>query len=226
MAPSSWVKEEVQRCCYQAALKNMTLPKKKSPGQMITSKTFNTFKQWSQRFPIRLYWCHGHLRIQQNEEVDRLAREAANTGTTSTYTLHHISISKLKEVTKQNSSTPPNLSNMERERIKFKTQPKLIIQSLNQLEKGLAATIHQLHSNHTPLNAYLHQIKQVDSPLCQHCNTPETTAHYLLFCKQFQHQRRECKKKIIQNCLILNPNTYTSIMDCPTVFPFLANYII
>ncbi|MBW0572095.1 hypothetical protein O181_111810 [Austropuccinia psidii MF-1] len=86
----------------QAALKNTALPKKKSPGQLITSKTFNTFKQWSQLLPIRLYWCPGHLGIQQNKEVDELMKEAARTGTTSTCTLHHISISKLKQVTKQN----------------------------------------------------------------------------------------------------------------------------
>ncbi|MBW0494853.1 hypothetical protein O181_034568 [Austropuccinia psidii MF-1] len=181
------------------ALKNTALPKKKSPG---------------------------HPGIQQNKEVDELVKEAANTGTTSTYTLHHISISKLKQVTKQNSSTPPNLSDTERARIKFKTPPKLIIQPLDQLEKGLAATIHQLCSNHAPLNEYLHRIKQVDSPLCLHCNTLKITPHYILFCKRFQNQRREFKKKITKHRLRLNPNSYTSILDFPTVFPFLASYII
>ncbi|MBW0483634.1 hypothetical protein O181_023349 [Austropuccinia psidii MF-1] len=97
--------------------------------------------------------------------------------------LHHISTSRLKQTTNQHSRTPPILTDTELLRVKFKTLPKLIIQALDQLEKGLASTIHQLCSNHSPLNAYLHQIKQVDSPRCPHCNTPETTSHYLLYTK-------------------------------------------
>ncbi|MBW0558978.1 hypothetical protein O181_098693 [Austropuccinia psidii MF-1] len=80
--------------------------------------------------------------------ADELAKEAANFRTTSSHTLHHISIAKLKQVTKQNSRKSPNLSDMELERNRLKTPPKLIIQSLDQLEKGLAATIYQLRSNH------------------------------------------------------------------------------
>ncbi|MBW0521937.1 hypothetical protein O181_061652 [Austropuccinia psidii MF-1] len=210
----------------QAALKSTTLPKKNSPGQMITSKTFGNLKQWSQLFPVRLYWCPGHLNIRQNEMADKLAKTAANAGIISPHTLHHISISKLKQVTKQHSRKPPSLSDAELARIKFKTSPKLIIQSLDQLEKGLAATIHQLRSEHAPLNAYLHRIRQIDSPLCPHCNTLETTYHYLITCKQFQQPRKELKKKIRKHRLRLNPNSHTSILDNPNVFPILADYII
>ncbi|MBW0479945.1 hypothetical protein O181_019660 [Austropuccinia psidii MF-1] len=71
------------------------------------------------------------------------------------------------------------------------------MQVLGQLEKGLASTIHQLCSNHIPLNAYLHQIKQVDSPKYPHCHTPETISHYLLFCKQYRTHRKELRKYII-----------------------------
>ncbi|MBW0482641.1 hypothetical protein O181_022356 [Austropuccinia psidii MF-1] len=210
----------------QAALKSTILPKKNSPGQMITSKIFNDLKRWSQLFPVRLYWCPGHLDIHENEMADKLAKTAANTGITSSYTLHHVSISKLKQITKQKSREPPPLSNIELARINFKTSPKLIIQSLDQLEKGLAATIHQLRSEHAPLNAYLHRIRQKDSPLCPHCNTLETTSHYLIACKQFQQPRTELKKKIRKHRLRLNPNSHTSLLDNPYVFPLLADYII
>ncbi|MBW0533448.1 hypothetical protein O181_073163 [Austropuccinia psidii MF-1] len=173
----------------------------------------------------RFYWCPGHSGIQQNEQVDELEKEAANARTTFTHTLHHISISKLKQMTKQHSNTPPLLPEIERKRIKFKTPPRIIIRSLDQLEKGIAATINQLCSNHAPLNAYLHQIKQVDSYLCLHCNTMETTTHYLLFCKKFQQQRQELKKEITKHCLRLNPNSHISILDCPAALPFLVSFI-
>ncbi|MBW0517154.1 hypothetical protein O181_056869 [Austropuccinia psidii MF-1] len=210
----------------QAALKSTTLPKKNSPGQMITSKTFDNLKQWSQLFPVRLYWCPGHLDICENEMADKLAKTAANAAITSPHTLHHISISKLKQVTKQNSRKPPSLSDTKLARIKFKTTPKLITQSLDQLEKGLAATIHQLRSEHAPLNAYLHRIRQIDSPLFPHCKTLETTYHYLITCKQFQQPRKQLKKQIHKHRLRLNPNSHTSILDNPNVFPILADYII
>ncbi|MBW0503237.1 hypothetical protein O181_042952 [Austropuccinia psidii MF-1] len=159
---------------------SITLPKKNTPGKYLTNKIFNNFQLWSQCFPIKLYWCPGHTGIQQNEEVDTLAKEAASSTTISYYTLHHISTSKLKQTTNHNSRTPPILSDTEMSRVKFRTLPKIIIQELNQLEKGLASTIQQLRSDHSPLNAYLYQIKQIPSPRCENCNTQETTSHYLL----------------------------------------------
>ncbi|MBW0556697.1 hypothetical protein O181_096412 [Austropuccinia psidii MF-1] len=83
--------------------------------------------------------------------------------------LHCTSISRLKQTTNWCARTPPTLSKIETLQVKFKTPPNLIIQALDQLEKGLAATIHQLRSVHVPLNTYLHRIKQPDS------STLETT---------------------------------------------------
>ncbi|MBW0544884.1 hypothetical protein O181_084599 [Austropuccinia psidii MF-1] len=122
----------------QAALRSVTLPKKGTSG------------------------------IQQNEEVDKLAKEATNSNTISPNTLHHISLSKLKQTTNQQLRTPTTLTPTEIARMTFKTSPNLIIQALDELEKGPASTIHQLRSNHIPLNAYLHRIKQVPSPRCPH----------------------------------------------------------
>ncbi|MBW0499329.1 hypothetical protein O181_039044 [Austropuccinia psidii MF-1] len=169
----------------QAALKSVTLPKKGTSGQQLATRIYNRFRHWSTCFPIRLYWCPGHLGIQQNEEVDKLAKEATSSNTISPNTLHHISLSKLKQTTNQQSKTPPTLTPTEIARVKFKTSPNLIIQALDGLEKGPASTIHQLRSNHIPLNAYLHRIKQVPSPRCPHCNAQDNISHYLLYCNKF-----------------------------------------
>ncbi|MBW0522206.1 hypothetical protein O181_061921 [Austropuccinia psidii MF-1] len=77
----------------QTALKSTTLPKRKTPGQHLATQIFNNFKRWSQHFAMRLYWCPGHTGIQQNEEVDKLAKEEALSETSTHHTLHHISIS-------------------------------------------------------------------------------------------------------------------------------------
>ncbi|MBW0530565.1 hypothetical protein O181_070280 [Austropuccinia psidii MF-1] len=168
--------------------------KRHTPRKHLTTKIFN-FQKWSQLFPTKFYWCPGHIGIQQNEEVDKLEKEAAFSATTSHHMLHHISIYILNQTRNQHSKAPPILLNTELTRVRFKTLPKLIIQALNQLEKGLASMIHQLCSNHSPLNAYLHQIKQVDSPRCPHCNTPETISHYLLYFRKFQAQRKQKIRK-------------------------------
>ncbi|MBW0468738.1 hypothetical protein O181_008453 [Austropuccinia psidii MF-1] len=114
----------------QAALKSITLPKKKMPGQQLIIKIFNRFQWWSQDFTIKLYWYPGHTGIQQNEEVDRLAKEAATSETRSQHTLHHISISKLKQTTNQTSRTPPELTDTELARVKFKTPPSSLSKHL------------------------------------------------------------------------------------------------
>ncbi|MBW0503835.1 hypothetical protein O181_043550 [Austropuccinia psidii MF-1] len=175
----------------QAALRSVTLPKKGTSGQQLATRIYNRFQHWSPHFPIKLYWCPGHLGIQQNKEVDKLAKEA-----TSSNTLHHISLSKLKQTTNQQSRTPPTLTPTEIARVTFKTSPKLIIQALDRLEKGPASTINQLRSNHIQLNAYLYQIKQVPSPRCPHCNAQENISHYLLYCNKFRTQHRNFKREI------------------------------
>ncbi|MBW0499574.1 hypothetical protein O181_039289 [Austropuccinia psidii MF-1] len=115
----------------QAGLKSITLPKKKTPGQQLTTKIFNNFQCWTQHFPVRLYWCPGHTGIKHNEEVDKRAKEAVTGGTTSHHSLHHISISKLKQIKNQDSRAPPKLTIQELARVKLKTPPKLIIQALD-----------------------------------------------------------------------------------------------
>ncbi|MBW0472928.1 hypothetical protein O181_012643 [Austropuccinia psidii MF-1] len=123
-----------------------------------------------------------------------MAKEAANLITTPPHTLHHTSLSKLRQRTNQQARTPLTITASKCTRVTFRTPPNLIIQALDKLEKGPASTIHQLRSNHVPLNAYLFQIKQVTSPCCPHCNTLENTSHYLLFCRKFSTQRKEFRK--------------------------------
>ncbi|MBW0541311.1 hypothetical protein O181_081026 [Austropuccinia psidii MF-1] len=59
--------------------------------------------------PTRLLWCPGDSNIPQNERVDRLAKDAAQTQQTSKHTQQIISISKLKQHTNPNLRLQPPL---------------------------------------------------------------------------------------------------------------------
>ena len=51
----------------------------------------------------------------------------------------------------------------------------------------------QLRSGHSDLNTYLAGIRQLDSSMCRCGESPETTQHYLLHCKEWQRERIELK---------------------------------
>jgi hypothetical protein len=50
-----------------------------------------------------------------------------------------------------------------------------------------------------PVNSYLHRIKKVDSPKCQHCNhgQVETLSHFLKICPRFHHARIVVHNKVL-----------------------------
>ncbi|KAF8812838.1 hypothetical protein BYT27DRAFT_7272596, partial [Phlegmacium glaucopus] len=53
----------------------------------------------------------------------------------------------------------------------------------------------QLQMQHAPLQAYLHKIKKVNTPMCQQCKEGlEMVIHYLIFCKKFDKHRQKLQK--------------------------------
>ncbi|MBW0515027.1 hypothetical protein O181_054742 [Austropuccinia psidii MF-1] len=172
-------------CDSRTAIESIALPQRSNPSQVLIVKLHNKLKNWNPNCPIRLLWCPGHSNVPQNERVDQLAKEAAQTQQISEHTQQTISISKLKQHKKYQLMTPPPLTPAKQLQIKFKTPAPLIIEALDNLKKGLAATIHQLRTGHVPLNDYLHRIKQTEKPICKTCNTLKTPSHYLIICKNF-----------------------------------------
>ncbi|MBW0481160.1 hypothetical protein O181_020875, partial [Austropuccinia psidii MF-1] len=182
----------------QAALSSAALHKKQATAQQLQLQIYTNLKHWVKYFPIRLYWCPGHVGIPENEKADVLAKQAEDSQKTSIYTINTISLSTLKHLTVAtliNKQPTPE----EATRISFKTPPKLISRALDLLEKGPAATIHQLQSGHVPLNNYLYRIKRVDSPTCQHCDKRETPLHYLITCPAFTKQQKRFIKDLKTN---------------------------
>ncbi|KLO03722.1 hypothetical protein SCHPADRAFT_805241, partial [Schizopora paradoxa] len=64
----------------------------------------------------------------------------------------------------------------------------------NDRSRAECAILTQLRSDHVPLNGYLHRITRVDSPLCSHCNVPETVEHLLLQCRQHVEARERLRR--------------------------------
>ncbi|MBW0575318.1 hypothetical protein O181_115033 [Austropuccinia psidii MF-1] len=153
----------------QMALACAALPKKKSAAQHLQTKLYTNLRHWTNIFPVCLYWCPGHVGIPENKKVDKLEKLAAESQITSHHTIDTMSLSKLRQASKEALRDDP-LTREEISRIKYKTPPKLINKALDPLEKGPAATIHQLQTNHVPSNDYLNQIKRHKSPNSQHCN--------------------------------------------------------
>ncbi|MBW0488302.1 hypothetical protein O181_028017 [Austropuccinia psidii MF-1] len=209
----------------QMALASVAFLKKKSAAQQLQLQLHTNLQYWAQKFPVRLYWCPGHAGIPENERVDKLAKLAAESQITSHLTINTISLSKLRQTSKDILKDDP-LTREEMLRINFRTPPKLINKALDLLEKGPAATIDQLRTNHVPLNDYLHRIKRKDSPNCQFCSTRETPHHYLIKCPAFDDQRRHFTQQLIKHKIKLNPKSLKSILDSPLAFPFLADFII
>ncbi|KAJ7136510.1 hypothetical protein C8R43DRAFT_893852, partial [Mycena crocata] len=52
-----------------------------------------------------------------------------------------------------------------------------------------ASIISQLRTGPVGINAPLHRIKVVDSPMCVRCGIPETISHYPLVCRRYVDQR-------------------------------------
>ena len=57
------------------------------------------------------------------------------------------------------------------------------------LSRRQCSILSQLRSGHSGLNAFLAQIRAIDSPLCLTCATPETVSHFLFTCRQFTTAR-------------------------------------
>ncbi|KAK7039838.1 hypothetical protein R3P38DRAFT_2514688, partial [Favolaschia claudopus] len=78
-----------------------------------------------------------------------------------------------------------------------------------------------LLAGHCSLNAFLHRIKVVDSPLCARCNQPETVAHYLLTCRRYLTARHSLRRSLKSN----SPFNLSSLLSHPKNLPHTLQYI-
>ncbi|KAG0150362.1 hypothetical protein CROQUDRAFT_104448 [Cronartium quercuum f. sp. fusiforme G11] len=173
-------------------------------------------------FRTRFFWTPGHEGVELNEQADATVKEAAEEQE-DVMTLKSslgMTLRKIRSyfhIRKYNFNTGRP----------FLTAPsKRVADALSSLEKGHAAIIFQLRSDHNALNAYLHRFHLVDSSWCQTCRVPETTTHFLMHCRRFTTQRQNFRRWLKKEKIKINPHSTKALLDNPTVFPFLAEFVL
>ncbi|MBW0493197.1 hypothetical protein O181_032912 [Austropuccinia psidii MF-1] len=92
--------------------------------------------------PVQLWWCPGHLGIEVNEKANKEAKKAASNPTSRKQEIKTSLSKKFQDIAKINKDQP--LTTEEQERIRFKTNPKLIAKTLKTMEKAQTSIINQL----------------------------------------------------------------------------------
>lgn len=178
-------------------------------GHFVADAIHTTYGKVIKKHPtarITFRWIPSHCDVPGNEEADRLAKIAAEEGRDSPgHRLPALLQDKL----------PLSRSAMEMAMMKeLKGEAKKVLRGSKQwgkmknvdasmpstrfqktvvkLTRGQASLLMQLRTGHAPLNAHLHRLKAVDSPVCASCeNAYESVHHYLMDCPATQTYRRD-----------------------------------
>ncbi|KAG0145591.1 hypothetical protein CROQUDRAFT_93715 [Cronartium quercuum f. sp. fusiforme G11] len=108
----------------------------------------------------------------------------------------------------------------------FNSAPEKVADLLSSLEKGHAAVIFQLRFDHNTHNAYLYQFYLANLNSCSICKVPETTTHFLLYCKRFTTQSQNFRRQVKEEKIKINCHSTRALLDTPTIFPLLAEYVL
>lgn len=186
------------------------------------ARSIKTFISNSGNVPLRLYWTPWHEGVELNEEADEKAKLAAEAGKQPQLT--PTSLRKLLQVTRETFHL--RTANFTTGRRLLQTQPRRVSNALAQMEKGEAALIFQLLSGHSPVNEYLKQFNHHSTGECDHCQTPEMVAHFLLHCPRYKQQRRRFRDSIEEEELKVNSYSVPALLNTSKVFPLLEKFVI
>ncbi|PIL29447.1 hypothetical protein GSI_08389 [Ganoderma sinense ZZ0214-1] len=96
--------------------------------------------------------------------------------------------------------------------------PAVLLKLYRGLSRRQCSILSQLRSGHVGLNAYLAQIRAIDSPLCLTCAIPETVSHFPVFtCRRFTAVRHSFRTAVegpmtLKNT-ISNVKTRAAVLD-------------
>ena len=89
----------------------------------------------------------------------------------------------------------------------------------SKLAKLANSILFRLQSGHCQLNNHLHKIGAKDSPNCIHCQVPETVAHFLISCPQYDIQRsalvdsvRRSNNSFTRKLLLTEPDLFSHVV--------------
>jgi ribonuclease HI/endonuclease/exonuclease/phosphatase family metal-dependent hydrolase len=153
---------------------------------------------------LTIRWVPGHEGVPGNEEADRMAKRAAEEGSSNAARLPAV---LRKALPRSKAAAARRIAAVLKSRAKdvWKRSPRFrrmkyidgSLPSARYLEliKGLsrrkASLMIQLRSGHVPLHDHLFKLTQVDSPMCPGCERArETVHHFLMMCPAYTEQRR------------------------------------
>ena len=185
-----------------------------TPGQHLILAMKHAADRTATQLSIK--WISSHSEVLGNEEVDRLAKRAAEGRSSAAANLPHIFRSPLPTSASAAKQAHNALllrkwaeiwsHSPRRFRLEQLGEPfpfKKTLKTITNLTRSQTSTILQLRCGHFPLNQYLHKIKKSESNTCQACHDattnfsqPETITHFLFDCPAYALQRNELAAKI------------------------------
>ena len=185
-----------------------------NPGQYLINSARTAADDSGSSLTIR--WISSHSRVKGNEEVDRLAKEAAEGRSSATDNLPHLLRSPLPtsaSASKQEYNAKLkakwldlwNTSPRKPRLVQFgdKFPYSMFLKRLYVLTRKQSSLILQIRCGHFPLNVYLHKINKSETNRCQACiavhdnDTPiETINHFIFDCPAYDEARDELIAKI------------------------------
>ena len=189
------------------------------------------------RFRLTFCWTAGHVRIDGNEEADKLAKGAADGESSAKEALPvclrkkiGYSLSAVRQAHNERlkrkwvaswTSSPRYLRSQYQDLLTPYSQKYLKYISQEGVSRRTASLIFQLWVGHAPINQYLHRFKKIDSLQCPACgHHSETTEHFILQCPKFEY---ECWPLL--GLVKSRHPSLTRILACPKLLMPLANYI-
>ncbi|KAK7012463.1 hypothetical protein R3P38DRAFT_3588267 [Favolaschia claudopus] len=188
----------------QPALSALSSPKSQ-PGQYLLA-TFHAvlgrLLRTRRTLKVRLRWVPAHVGIAGNELVDSLAKEAAQGVSTALRTRIRLFESPLPVSRAAAVAAGARLFAL-RWVEEWRSSPRYMRiatfespvpssatpRMYRNLNRSQCSVLTQLRTGHIGLNAYLFRFHLAPSPLCPHCNMPESVPHLLLACPAYRTQR-------------------------------------
>ena len=151
-------------------------------------------------FDITFQWVPSHTGVPGNERADDIAKAAHTNNDEIPCHLDKTEVKSLLRASmikdwQQKFDIVKGELHLGDIKSKIKNWP-WVKNKNRRIETALA----RLSLGHVGLNKHLNRFNQADSPLCQRCNTDETTEHFLRQCTNYGPARR----KMLRNLQLLN----------------------
>ena len=190
---------------------------------------------------LTIHWISGHSKVEGNEKVDELAKQAAQHTSSRTDELPMrlrkplpVSASAEKQryhkelLGKWDELWEDSPRKRRLEEIDGEFPFKQFRTAQDRLSRAQASRLFQIRCRHIQLNTYLHRIGKSDTRDCQQCNNtpgrdpvPETVNHYIFECPVYDNERRELEKVMgDRHC------TLRRMMENKKGMKVLANYVL